>query len=381
MNLDFSAIALRDYGKSLGWKLVPEALKDQLFVLNSPKEDFTQLVFPVDETESKFKEMAYSSLLGLVEFTGKSPQLLADEIREVNEDVICFRFYSENKVVNSLPFEEAIEAIESAKQLILAAGSSVVNPSLFHPKLNRSEPKELLKKTRFRHTHEGSFILRVSCPFEGVIDNQTALFDQDTHRIPFSRKAFALMNVATEKIHEVVQADTIANWVEEERRSDSPIISYNFCDALLGLFDAENELPIEIRFQWSRNSIKDGFPIPSSSQAIRFPYSSKEKMLDIRQRIKPAPRELSQNEFIGSVEILNGVEGDDGRSGEVVLSLFVDGESVKARANLNVDQYKTAHEAHIKSGGQGYLKIKGTLTPGSRIRVLENILEFQAANI
>jgi len=44
--IDVSAIDIRDYALSQKWTLVKEALKDGLFVLNSPNDDFMQLVLP-----------------------------------------------------------------------------------------------------------------------------------------------------------------------------------------------------------------------------------------------------------------------------------------------------------------------------------------------
>jgi len=106
MNLDFSAIELRDYGMSLGWTLVKEALKDQLFVLNSPNHDYRQLAFPYDETDPSFQEMAKVSLTKLEAFTGRKLNVITDEIREVNDDVLSIRFFSETKNVNSLPLKK-----------------------------------------------------------------------------------------------------------------------------------------------------------------------------------------------------------------------------------------------------------------------------------
>ena len=39
---------LRDFAKAFGWTLVPEAIQDQLFVLNHPENKKRQIIFPSD---------------------------------------------------------------------------------------------------------------------------------------------------------------------------------------------------------------------------------------------------------------------------------------------------------------------------------------------
>ena len=106
--IDVSAIDIRDYALSQKWTLVKEALKDGLFVLNSPNDDFMQLVLPKDESSSFFQEMAGIALSKLANLNHTSFQKMVEEIRDVNDDVICLRYYSENKYVRDIPKKAAL---------------------------------------------------------------------------------------------------------------------------------------------------------------------------------------------------------------------------------------------------------------------------------
>ena len=119
-----------------------------------------QLIFPKDGSDSFFQEMARISLNKLAKLANLSLQKIIEKIREVNDDVLYLRYFSENKNINSISFEEAFDAISATRQMILSAATSVVAPALHHPKLNCNEAQELIKKTRFRHTEEGSFIFK-----------------------------------------------------------------------------------------------------------------------------------------------------------------------------------------------------------------------------
>ena len=81
--------------------------------------------------------------------------------------------------------------------------------------------------------------------------------------------------------------------------------------------------------------------------------------------------------FIGTVERLDGEMGENGkRSGEVVLSLFTsEGEQLRSRATLAVEQYALADKAHMTDGE--YVVVAGKLHPGRQPRLLSDIRSFE----
>ncbi|HEY9116211.1 MAG TPA: hypothetical protein VIN11_00210 [Roseivirga sp.] len=373
--IDVTPLEIRDYAISLGWVLVREALKDGLFVLNSPRKDYKQLIFPIEYESRDFNSMGELAIMKLAEYHNKPFLYVLEDIREVNEDVISLRYYSENKIVNSLSFQETIESVEATKQMILAAGSSVVNPVLYHKRLSRTEATDLLKQTRFRHTQEGSFILRISCPIHLESQPNPLLFDEGGVIKPISRRAFELISNASNEIITAVEQDSFDELLESQTQSESPIISYNFCDSLVNLFDDERELPFELRFNWSR-SYASKLPTPQSPSIVRFPYSFKSKVDELKNYFAPQDKEATDT-FIGTVESLNGNEGSDGRrSGEVILALLIDSSIVNARVNLNAENYDIAYTVHGIGGG--FVKVKGRLLPGKRVRVLDDVSVFEA---
>lgn len=376
--VDVSSIEIRDYAQSMGWELVREALKDGLFVLNSPNNDNTQLIFPKDSDSLEYPEMAYIGLKRLSDYYRKNLINLAEEIREVNDDVISLRYYSENKIVNSISFEEAFEAITATRQMILSAASSIVNPTIYHPKLNRTEPQELIKKTKFRHTQEGSFIIKVAIPFESIIRpaNVLPLFLDQSEK-PMGRQTVELISLASKEIIETIDSNTIPQLYKQQLESNRPFISYNFCDSLLKIFDEERELPFELIFNWSRASLLS-ITKPTVPGRITFPFSYKGKMEELKGYFAPKVKELTDT-FYGTVEALNGEIGLQGfRSGEVVFALLIETEIVRARANLTSEQYQIAIRAHERVGA--YIMIKAKLHRQVRGGVLDDIVDFKLAD-
>jgi len=376
--VDVSAIEIRDYAQSMGWELVREALKDGLFVLNSPNGDNTQLIFPKDSDVHEYPEMAFMGLKRLSDYYRKNVINLVEEIREVNDDVICLRYYSENKVVNSISFEEAFEAIAATRQMILSAASSIVNPTIYHPKLNRTEPQELIKKTKFRHTQEGSFIIKIAIPFEPVKRPDNLLpFISDHSEKPMGRQTVELISLASKEIIETIDSNTIPQLYQQQSELDKPFISYNFCDSLVKIFDEERELPFELIFNWSKTSLLGNIR-PNVPGRIAFPFSYKGKLEELKGYFAPKIKELSDT-FYGTVEALNGEIGIDGfRSGEVVFALLIETDIVRARASLNSEHYMIAIRAHERVGT--YIMIRAKLHQQARGGTLDNIVDFKLAN-
>jgi hypothetical protein len=372
MNLaDITPIDLRDYALSLGWAMVPEAVADGLYVLNSPASDFRQLIFPKDTAEFSSGESASLAIIKLSQFTGLSGFAVVERIREVNEDVLTLRYYSEDKEIHSLAFQSAIDTIEGTKDLLLSAASSIVSPSTFHPRLSRTEAVNLISKTKFRHTESGSFVLKVSCPV--VLGSPSVDLFGETYGVPFTRQTFSLVNQVTHKLLNAIESNSEEMFVSEQKQSVKPILSYNFCESLIDLFDDEREIPIDLAFRWSPTSMKK-IGIPDLPSTIRLPYSYKPKLEEVKSKLQPEIKSLADT-FIATVESLNGDVGPDGkRSGEVKLAILLGVEIINARAVLTVEQYKEADKAHMHPGS--YVKIKGKLNPGKYIRLLSDISEF-----
>jgi hypothetical protein len=372
--INVSPIEIRDYAISQNWTIVQAALNDGLYVLNSPYNDYMQLIFPKDELDSYFQEMAWNVLGKLSKINNFTLTKMIEEIREVNDDVICLRYYSENKNVNSISFEGAFDAIDATRKMLLSAASSVVSPALFYPVLNRTEAQEFIKKARFRHTEEGSFILKISHPCE-IISNYD-LFGEHYEK-PFSRSAFEIINISAIKISNAIEADAISKLFDEERCSSAPIISYNFCENLSKLFDDEREIPFQLIFNWSKSSLQK-ISLPASLNRISFPYSVKSKIEEVKSHFEPPKRDFLQKEtFFGTVDTLDGDVGLDGkRSGSVTITILYNNDTFKSRINLTPDKYQIAVNAHQK--GNVLVKIVGDLQRerSKRIQSIENVQSF-----
>lgn len=378
--MDLKPIEIRDYALGMGWTLIDDAIQDGLYVMSSPNDDYKQLVFPTDSENPDFESQVLLALDKLCRFTKKNRFQVINEIRTLNDDLISLRYYSNDNRINSISFQDAVDSIEAAKQLLLAAGSSIINPVLYHPRLSRSEAIGLLRTARFRHTEEGSFILNISYPLNSDELMSENLFGEEEKR-PFGRSVFELINSTSYALTNAIASNKLEELLERQLKLDSPEFSYNLCDALSSFFPTVTEVPFEMRFRYSPSFNRRLKSIPSKSlpSSVKFHYEYKVKIDEFKQYLYPE-KAPSSDTFVGTVESLNGNEGKDGRrEGEATIALLVDSEIVNAKVLLNADEYEIAHSAHIKKSG--YVRVKGVLSPGRRQHTLKDISDFKEITI
>jgi hypothetical protein len=362
---------LRDYAKSQGWMLLKEAAKDRLYVMNHPRFERRQLVFPMDTTAPDYAEAIALMIEKIAVMEQRTPETVIKSLMEVSDDAVAFRITSPRPEDRYLPLSFAGAMVAGAQQLLLASACTVLKPKAHHPRLSRTEAQQFLETARFRHTQPGSFVLNVSCPVQAM-DVQVPLLP-DESEAPFVRRTTLTLQRSLRELISAIETDSLDGLVASLKQSATPLISSNFCEALTRFEDDSLKNSVDIGITWAAS-----IPRPNNEPV----FSVVRVQHDYFSRIEEVRRELRSNEkhmedtFIGTVERLDGEMGEDGhRSGEVILSLLLpEGEQVRARTNLDADQYGKADQAHMKEGT--YVKVAGKLLPGRQPRQLSDLRAF-----
>ena len=134
---------LRDYAKLRGWTLVPEAIRDRLYVLNHPHAKFRQLIVPMDAGRPDYGDAVRVAIEGLSEFEHRGPSLVEASLLEAGSDTWRFAVSSLRQEDEGLPLGYATLALKGVETALRAAASSEVQPRAFHPKLNGLEARQL----------------------------------------------------------------------------------------------------------------------------------------------------------------------------------------------------------------------------------------------
>ena len=172
---DISAIALRDYAKARGWKLVPEAIADRLFVLNHERYRPRQLAFPIDESALDYRESIKNNIDKLAAIEHRTAEQLRRDLQQTESDVISYRIFSEHFDEASIPLTHARKLLEAAEDLLRVSACTAVDPKANYLKLNRKEAQDIASIARFAHTQEGSFIINIACPLRALEDRKSVV--------------------------------------------------------------------------------------------------------------------------------------------------------------------------------------------------------------
>jgi hypothetical protein len=362
-------ITLREYAQTRGWKLVQSALASKLFVLNSP-EYGRQVTLPMDANAPDFADAAKLFLEKISGLEQISETTLLDRIRTLGEDTLRIKIPRTGRNEGELPFTYAQELLAGAKQIIMASACSVVNPQVQHPRLSRTEAQQMADKASLGHTEQGSFVLRISCPIDSVDYSPS----EGRGQTGYSFVRLALVNVlkASCQLVSAVDAGTLDDFIEEQKRSPAPILSANLCEGISRLYDDRLSGPVVVSVDWSPKERIAGDELPCE---VRIPKEYFSRISEAGSELRRLTA-LVPNRFIGTVEELEGEMGDDGRRlGDVIVSLLLgEGETVRAKLTLSASHYKSAVDAHLSKGA--YVQITGILHPGRQPRRLTDISTF-----
>ncbi len=365
--------SLRDYAKSRGWALLKEAAKDRLYVLIHPRFDRRQLVFPMDTTAPDYAEAIMLVIEKLAAIEARPLPAVLKNVAEVSDDSLAFRVMSARTEEQSLPLSFVGSMLEGAQQMLRASVCTVLKPQIHHPRLSRAEAQQFLESARFRHTQPGSFILNVSCPVQAM-DIQTSLGTPEQES-PFIRRATMTLHRSLVALVSAIETDSLDTLIQIEKSSAAPSLSSNFCEALTHFEDESLRNSIEIGVTWAASISLPAGQKPVSVVRVQNDYFS--RIEEVRRELR-SPEKLTDDTFIGTVERLDGEMGPNGRrSGAVILSLLLpdEGIQVRARANLNADDYAKADRAHMSDGT--YVKVIGVLHPGRQPRQLSEPCSFE----
>ena len=138
-------------------------------VFNRPEpKSLDQVLVPMDSSRPDFPQRMGDAVEKLASFEGHTVAALVTDLLNYDADVLRYRVVSPCAERGTLPLVQAIDLLAGAKQSLLAAAHSVLVRTKYHPKLSRTEVRELLDACQMNQTEQGSFVVAISCPMRGA---------------------------------------------------------------------------------------------------------------------------------------------------------------------------------------------------------------------
>ncbi len=206
--------------------------------------------------------------------------------------------------------------------------------------------------------------MSISCPLRAV-EGDCQPYEREQ---PFTRKALKLLMKSALRLVQCIEQDRILSIFEAE--PNEPVLSSNFCDALLRMKPAQDGGVLRLAASWAPVLPPD-HDTPTNIIRIRREYF--ERIEEIYEALRPSEGPKSGT-YYGTVESLYGALGDDNRrSGEVTLQVLFEQDLIRVRCDLDAVQYAEADRAHMTGA---FVALRGMLHRGRRVHHVRPVESF-----
>ncbi|HYT91155.1 MAG TPA: hypothetical protein VEL76_20750 [Gemmataceae bacterium] len=356
-------VRFQEYVRATGW--VPECRLGQgkVGVYERPDAPLEQLSIPLTRNLADFGQLMASAVAYLALWE-KRPALdvLSDLLLPAGD---ILRFAESGPATNrgSVPLLHVLDLLTGARTVLLAAACSVLHPTTFHPRLNLGEAGQFLERCQFGPTELSSYVVSVACPLDAG-PNLTA-----GESVPFGRRVTSLLMRSVSRLAHLIElgaADAALQPVNGE-----PLLSANLCEGLLDLTPEGHGSALTISATWARHLPPGEGTLPAR---VRLPREAFDRLETLADRLRPEQVSRGRT-WVGFVDTLNGRPNAANHiEGQVILRLLdPEHDMIRARVELNSDQYHVAWEAH---GRNRPVILRGVLRRGGRLHRLDEVSDF-----
>lgn len=359
--------SLTGYARGLGWQPVPNGKRSDIAVFHRPDSRLHQVIIPTDPGLTDYSEVVIEAVRTLSAYERRPAREVFEQLLLPPADVLRFREVSPASEAGSLPLDHAVQCILGARNTFRSVAHSVLMPQPYHPRMSRSEAEGFVSRCSLCQTERGSFVLTVGCP----LDVEIGLYGPNEK--PFARRVTELL---LQTLHGLSKAPDIVHPNELADTALFPGISANLCESLLMLRPDGDRAYVGVSATWSRTLLP---PEQEPRQEVQLRQESFDVAEALARQLRslPSPR---VDRFYGVVDELRGGPGLIGihPAGEVRFSLFDLQGEIRAKGDLNVDQYAEALAAHAAND---LVSFKGQLRRLPRVHSIDGITDFQRVHL
>ena len=174
-----------------------------------------------------------SEVLRTLEHVEQRSQLeILRDLRTSSSDLIRIRASASQTTTGSIPLDLGVRFVEEAREMMLAAACSAIDPRPYYATRKPVQANEYLSRVRMGQTERGSFVLTILSPvppglrppepLDGVLPD------------PFERKVSQTLASGLLAARLAAQRAAVSGDVQPFREAVPRGVSANLCDALVG---------------------------------------------------------------------------------------------------------------------------------------------------
>lgn len=299
----------------------------------------------------------------------RAPSSLLRDISASSVDVVRLAIEGSSTRDGRIPVEAGRRVYEAARDLLLAAACSVIDPRPVFVKRKPEDAMSLLGRARFGLAEVGSFVLTMECSIPPRLRHAAEGDDGDPDA-PLERKACVRLARALQAAEWATRQSGASGKIDPFRERTRDGVSANLCDGIAEILDATSADTLRAAFSFApRRPLLAEVP-----RAIAFSSDTSGILREAAKRMRE-DASYPATEVFGTVVKLDSPNSAIG--GEVVLRVEVpDGRLRRVRVVLDATPYQVAIEAH---GARTLVRCVGDLAREGGSWVLRNPRDFAAA--
>jgi hypothetical protein len=297
----------------------------------------------------------------------RTPSAVLRDLKASSMDIVRLAIESAMTRDGRIPVEAGHRVYEAARDLLLSAACSVIDPRPVFAKRKPEDAMTLLQRARFGQTELGSFVLTIECTIAPRLQQPLLTEDGDPDA-PLERRACIRLAHALEGTEAASRESAASGQIEPFRRRARDGVSANLCEAMAEMIDATAAETIRASFSFaSRRPLAARVP-----RAVVFTSDVAVLLREAAARLREEAT-YPATQLVGPVVKLDSAAPAHG--GEAVVYAAVDGKRRYIRVALGAEPYRTAINAHLAGAP---VRCAGDLVREGRSWILRNPRDFTA---
>ncbi len=237
----------------------------------------------------------------------------------------------------SVRIESGVDLVVHARDLLLAAACSAIDPRSTYRAGRMKDATEYLDRVRLGQTEHGSFVVTMLSPVPPTLESYDQLrfwpaLPDDPFERQVTRQLVAGLEAAREAVSRANRGDGFAAFESAVSRG----VSANLCEAAARLIERGDGLDVSV--SWARTR-----PAPEVHRRVVFAPSDGGILLEAARLFRdraPRPDETLEGYV---VKLFRTETEDDGR---IAIRALVDDRQASVNVDLDRALYETAVQAH-----------------------------------
>jgi len=275
----------------------------------------------------------------LSEAEDRSQLEILHDVPLVSRDIVRLRAIVQGRTDGTMPLADAAQIAQAARNLMLAAACSAVEPRRAWPARKPVQATAYLSELSLGQTERGSFVMTLLAPVPPSLSQQMDLgFGASADGEPFNRRVTRRLATALDAVNRAAEAGVATGDLSAFEEGVDLGVSADFCEALGVVRECASVTGLGIRIGWA-----------SARPPIDPPPSLHEFAPDTLEVIREAGRVLRERTPVEDFEIEGPVVKVERPGNELVGTAVmlgsVDGRSRKIHLAVGGDDWNLANEA------------------------------------